>query len=160
LPRSKKVVTDDRRGLEGVSVLVVEDSRNAREALTHLLRADGAMVVATDLGREALELARHTDFAVLFADLGLPDIPGDIVIRQILATSTQRPCVIAMTGYGEPHVTRAREAGADLVLRKPFGWEHLRAGLGSPDSGAPTRRRENAAGGASSDSTRSRYATR
>ena len=36
-------------------------------------------------GREAAELASRRDFDVVLSDLGLPDIPGDVLIRQILA---------------------------------------------------------------------------
>lgn len=53
---------------------------------------------------------------VILSDLGLPDIPGDGLIHQILARAKGRHTI---TGYGEPHVSRARQAGAEVVFTKP-----------------------------------------
>ena len=112
-------------GLEGVSVLVIEDAPDIREVFTVLLRAEGADVVATGSGREAAELVSERRFDVVLSDLGLPDIPGDVLIRQILASSKGRTRVVAVTGYGEPFVSRARQAGADVVFTKPVEWTRI-----------------------------------
>jgi two-component system, chemotaxis family, CheB/CheR fusion protein len=112
-------------GLEGMRILVIEDAPDIRDVFAILLRAEGADVVATDSGREAAELARDGRFDVVLSDLGLPDIPGDVLIRQILAASRGRTRVIAVTGYGEPFVSRARQAGADVVFTKPVEWTRV-----------------------------------
>jgi DNA-binding response OmpR family regulator len=65
------------------------------------------------------------DFNVLVTDYGLPDLPGDFLIRRVLATARRRPQVIVVTGYGEPYTAWARRAGADLVLTKPIEWARL-----------------------------------
>jgi CheY-like chemotaxis protein len=111
--------------LSGVRVLLVEDARDIRDVFTLLLQAEGAQVVATGNGRKAIEVARERDFDVLLTDLGLPDLPGDLVIRQILSTARRRPWVVVVTGYDEPFITRARQAGADVVLTKPLAWSAL-----------------------------------
>jgi len=105
--------------------LLVEDSADIREVFTLLLRAEGIDVVATASGSEATELAASRDFDVVLTDLGLPDVPGDVVIRRVLANARRRPRVIVVTGYGEPFVSRARQAGADVVFNKPVVWAHL-----------------------------------
>jgi two-component system, chemotaxis family, CheB/CheR fusion protein len=110
---------------KGLRVLLVEDSADIREAFTLLLRADGVDVIATASGREATELAALRDFDVVLTDLGLPDIPGDVVIRRVLASARRRPRVIVVTGYGEPFVSKARQAGADVVFNKPIVWSML-----------------------------------
>jgi two-component system, chemotaxis family, CheB/CheR fusion protein len=103
--------------------LLVEDGRDIRDVFALLLRAEGAEVTATGSGREAAELGAWGDFDVLLTDLGLPDIPGDAVIRHVVAaTAPRRPWIVVVTGYGEPFVSRAREAGADVVLTKPIAW--------------------------------------
>ncbi|MBI2219325.1 MAG: response regulator [Candidatus Rokubacteria bacterium] len=112
-------------GLDGLRILVIEDAPDIRDVFSMLLRAEGAEVVATGSGREAAELARDGSFDVVLSDLGLPDIPGDVLIRQILAASRGRTRVIAVTGYGEPFVTRARQAGADVVFTKPVEWTRV-----------------------------------
>src|SRR4029453_13076282 len=101
--------------LQGRRILLVEDAADIREVFTVLLRVEGAEVTATGSGREAAELAAGRDFDVILSDLGLPDMPGDVLIRQILATVRRRTRVMVVTGYGEPYLTRARLAGADVV---------------------------------------------
>ncbi len=114
-----------RGALGGTKVLLVEDAKDIRDVFTLLLEAEGAEVAATGHGREAAELSAQGDFDVLLTDLGLPDIPGDVVIRHVLATARRRPWVVVVTGYEEPFVSRARAAGADVVLTKPITWSAL-----------------------------------
>ncbi len=113
------------RALEGLRILLVEDAPDIRDAFSVLLRAEGAEVAVTGSGREAVEEVPRGPIDVLLTDLGLPDIPGDILIRQVLATARGRPRVIVVTGYGEPYASRAREAGADVILTKPVEWAAL-----------------------------------
>jgi two-component system, chemotaxis family, CheB/CheR fusion protein len=118
--------------LNQMRILLVEDAPEIREVFTALLRVEGAEVTATGSGREAAELANRWDFDVVLSDLGLPDMPGDVLIRQILATARRRTRVIVMTGYGEPYLTRARQAGADVVFTKPVEWKRIREALERP----------------------------
>lgn len=106
-------------------VLLVEDSVDIREALALLLLSEGIDVVATGLGLAALELAPRVGADVLLTDLGLPDIPGHALIRHLLNSTEHPPRVIAITGFGEPYLSQAREAGADIVLTKPLAWDTL-----------------------------------
>ncbi len=112
-------------GLTGMRILIVEDAPDIRDVFAVLLRAEGADVSATGSGREAAELVADHTFDVVLSDLGLPDIPGDVLIRQIIAASRGRTRVVAVTGYGEPYVTRARQAGADVVFTKPVEWTRI-----------------------------------
>jgi CheY-like chemotaxis protein len=106
-------------------ILLVEDATDLREAFEALLRVDGFDVVAAANGRDAIDVARSRRFDVLLTDLGLPDIPGDALIRHVLATAPARPRVVVLTGYGEPYAGRARQAGADAVLIKPVEWSEV-----------------------------------
>ena len=74
----------------------------------------------------AVEAAVAWDFDVLITDIGLPGTPGDHLIRQIFGMKTSRPRVVVITGFGEPHVSLARRAGADAVFTKPLDWSDLR----------------------------------
>jgi two-component system, chemotaxis family, CheB/CheR fusion protein len=113
------------RSLRGAKVLLAEDARDIRDVFTLLLQAEGAEVTATGSGREAAELGAVGEFDVLLTDLGLPDIPGDLIIRHVVATARRRPWVVVVTGYDEPFISRARDAGADVVLTKPITWSVL-----------------------------------
>jgi CheY-like chemotaxis protein len=114
-----------RSDLRGTKVLLVEDAKDIRDVFTLLLEAEGAEVAATGSGREAAERAAQQDFDVLLTDLGLPDMPGDMVIRHVLATARRRPWVVVVTGFDEPFIGRARQAGADVVFTKPITWSAL-----------------------------------
>ncbi|HVG78325.1 MAG TPA: response regulator [Patescibacteria group bacterium] len=122
--------------LQGRRILLVEDAPDIREVFTVLLRVEGAEVVATGSGREAVDLADRGDFDVVLSDLGLPDMPGDVLIRQILSSTRRRARVIVVTGYGEPYLTRARQAGADVVFTKPVEWAQVLESLDKPDLAA------------------------
>jgi two-component system, chemotaxis family, CheB/CheR fusion protein len=116
---------DSARALTGIRVLLVEDTADTRDVFAMLLASEGADVRVAETARQASEIARSEDIDVLLTDLGLPDIPGDMLITSVLRQSRRRPRVIVVTGYGEPYVTRARAAGADVVLTKPVSWSRL-----------------------------------
>jgi two-component system CheB/CheR fusion protein len=111
--------------LRGAKILLVEDDRDIRDVFTMLLEAESAEVTVTGSGREAARLGAEGDFDVLLTDLGLPDVPGDMVIRHVLATARRPPRVVVVTAYEDPVAARAREAGADVVLHKPVTWPEL-----------------------------------
>jgi CheY-like chemotaxis protein len=119
------MVRSDDGVLAGITVLVVEDMADSREAFARLLALEGADVRVASTANEALEIVRAHAVDVLMTDLGLPDMPGDVLISAVNAESKRRPKIVAVTGYGEPHVTRARRAGADLVMMKPVAWNRL-----------------------------------
>ena len=112
-------------GLRGLRILVVEDAQDIREVYTLLLRAEGADVESAANGREATELVEQQQFDVVLSDLGLPDIPGDVLIRDLRSRSARGTRVMVVTGYGEPFLSRARQAGADVVFTKPVEWSRI-----------------------------------
>ena len=106
-------------------ILLVEDAPDIRDVFKMLLEAEGAHVVATGSGREAADLAARQDFDVILTDLGLPDVSGETVIRQAVRHARRRPRIVVVTGYDEPFTSRARAAGADVVMTKPVLWSAL-----------------------------------
>ncbi len=113
------------RGLKSSRILLVEDAEDIRNVFAMLLASEGAEVVATATGTEAAQVAEREQFDIVLTDLGLPDIPGDAVIRHVLSKAHRRPRVVVLTGYDEPFTSRARQAGADVVLNKPIAWPDL-----------------------------------
>ncbi|OLE38318.1 MAG: hypothetical protein AUG00_05630 [Candidatus Rokubacteria bacterium 13_1_20CM_2_70_7] len=120
----------DTGRLQGVRILVVEDAPHVRDAFSLLLKAEGAAVLATGSGCEAIEIAKEGRLDVLLTDLELPDVPGDFLIRQVLDRASPRPRVVVVTAAGESAVRYATQAGADAVLLKPITWERLLESLG------------------------------
>jgi two-component system, OmpR family, KDP operon response regulator KdpE len=113
---------------DGGRVLVVEDEPALLRALQINLRARGYEVSTSSAGQDALvEAARRPPDAVLL-DLGLPDLDGTEVIRQ-LRTWTAVP-VIVLSGRAESgDKISALDAGADDYVTKPFSMEELVARL-------------------------------
>jgi CheY-like chemotaxis protein len=111
--------------LTGLRILVIEDAQDIREVFTLLLRAEGAEVESAANGREATETIAERRFDVVLSDLGLPDIPGDVLIRELRARAGRGTRVMVVTGYGEPFLSRARQAGADVVFTKPVEWSRI-----------------------------------
>lgn len=105
-------------------ILFVEDTADTAEFVLQL-EAEGIEVVGTGSGRKAVALAAGGGFDVLLTDLDLPDIRGDIVIRQVRATVNPCPRVIVLTDSSKPSLSRARDSGADVVLTKPIEWAML-----------------------------------
>jgi len=122
--------------LDGIRVLLIEDVSDIRDVFVILLRSEGADVVATSSGCEGAELARRQRFDVVLSDLGLPDIAGDVLVRQLRMGSGPGTRVVVITGYGEPYLSRARQAGADAVFTKPVEWTRILDYLRRPDLAA------------------------
>lgn len=101
-------------------LLVVDDEKSIRRFLKTTLKASGFSVAEAASGREALEqcVAFHPDVVIL--DLGLPDLDGIEVTRQIRRKS-QVPIVILSVRDQEADKIAALDAGADDYLTKPFG---------------------------------------
>lgn len=107
------------RPLTGLTVLVVEDSRFASEAVRLLCLRSGARIRRADCLRTA---ARHLQIyrpAVVIVDVGLPDGNGAQLIAQMAAMSPRVPVVLGMSGDPNNEAA-ALAAGADGFLPKPI----------------------------------------
>jgi two-component system KDP operon response regulator KdpE len=109
-------------------VLIVEDEPALLRALQINLRARGYEVTTSTAGRQALvEAARRPPDAVLL-DLGLPDLDGTEVIRQLRIGSLV-PVIVLSGRAGSGDKIGALDAGADDYVTKPFSMEELIARL-------------------------------
>jgi DNA-binding response OmpR family regulator len=102
-------------------VLFVEDDRPTRDGYTAYLTSQGHEVLPAANGAEALRLAVLLSPDIVVLDLGLPDIDGWEVARQLKAGErTKALPIIALTGADLPHeVVSAMRAGCDRHLAKP-----------------------------------------
>jgi two-component system KDP operon response regulator KdpE len=107
-------------------ILVVEDDRQIRRFLRASLSTQGYRLVETDKGREGLALAASHVPDVVVLDLGLPDMEGVEVIRDLRKWSAVRIIIISARGQERDKVA-ALDAGADDYLTKPFGVGELLA---------------------------------
>ena len=102
-------------------VLFVDDNSPTRQGYTAHLASCGFDVMPAPTGAEALALARTWMPNVIVLDLGLPDIDGWEVARQLKAAQqTGAIPIIALTGSNLPHErVSAMRAGCDRHLAKP-----------------------------------------
>jgi CheY-like chemotaxis protein len=116
------------------TILVVEDSDDARETLVELLQVMGHRVESADDGVAGLDKALSIAPDVAFVDIGLPGIDGFEVARRLRAAEgSRRTYLVALTGYGAGEDRRrALEAGFDAHITKPVEAEKLVELLGRP----------------------------
>jgi two-component system KDP operon response regulator KdpE len=112
----------------GLRILIVEDEPALLRALRINLRARGYDVATATTGREALAEARRLAPEAVLLDLGLPDVDGTEVIRDLRAWSTA-PVIVLSGRAGSGDKIGALDAGADDYVTKPFDMEELLARL-------------------------------
>jgi len=110
-----------RRTLEGISILVVDDEQDAREAVAVLLRQAGAGVRAVASVAEALAAAEQDRYDVVLSDIAMPIEDGYVLIHRLREqTRTAGILALALTAYATVEDRgKALRAGFDQHLAKP-----------------------------------------
>ncbi len=121
----------------GMQVLVVEDDAAIYEPLVAALRRNGFEVDHTRMGVEAVSLVRDRNPDVMLLDLGLPDLEGLEVLKQVRRFS-DIPIIIATARGEETDRVVGLEIGADDYVVKPYSVRELSARIR-----AISRRRRN-----------------
>lgn len=109
-------------------VLVIEDDAPVRNLIITTLKTHDYRYLTAKNGAEAVMMASSHNPDVLFLDLGLPDMDGIDVIRQVRNWSNMPIIVISARGDDADKI-EALDAGADDYLTKPFSVEELLARL-------------------------------
>ena len=118
---------DDKRSLDGLRILVVDDAADAVAAMHELLEMEGALVEEAGGGPEALAKARAQSFDVIVSDLAMPGMDGMSLLRQLRAMpGFENAAAIACSGFNRRQdVQQALAAGFDAHLSKPIGVRDL-----------------------------------
>ena len=111
-----------------VQVLVVDDEVQIRRFLRISLEAGGYHVYEAGTGKEAILIAAKVRPDLLILDLGLPDLDGIEVVKQVREW-TKTPIIILSVRDADSDKVAALDAGADDYLTKPFSTEELLARL-------------------------------
>jgi CheY-like chemotaxis protein len=123
---------DDRGPRAGarLSILLVEDHIDTREALAELLRVYGHAVETADSVGTALAAVDGCRFDLVVSDIGLPDGSGLDLMREILARCGEGVKGICLSGFGmEEDLAESRAAGFLAHLTKPVNLKELEAVL-------------------------------
>ncbi len=118
-PRAAGVLAPQR-------VLLIDDEATVRGTIAALLRASGHTVTEADGGAAGLALLAERPVDVVLTDLGMPDLTGWDVAREVKARSPGLP-VILLTGWGDQASTDAghQKGLVARIVGKPFRLEEL-----------------------------------
>ncbi len=106
------------------TVLLVEDERKLRELVRSYLERAGFAVLSTDSGAEAINVMATAKPDLIVLDLGLPDVPGEAVAREVQAVSPT-PILMLTAKTSEQDRIAGLELGADDYVTKPFSPREL-----------------------------------
>lgn len=118
------------KGLQGLRVLIVDDNEAAADALGKLLELRGHRVSVAFDGRSGLESVSGFNPHVAILDIGLPDMDGYKLARDIREAHGETVYLIALTGFGQGEdKLKARQVGFNQHLTKPIGLAEIEAAL-------------------------------
>ena len=128
--QSQGRATGQRMALKDRSVLVVDADDEVRAAAHNLLERQGCIVETARDGNEAISMVKavkETSYDAIIADIRLPDMSGYELLVKLQEIIGPVPLIL-MTGFGyDPghSIVKARQAGVELVLFKPFRLDQL-----------------------------------
>jgi len=106
-------------------ILLVEDDPTTAKSIEMMLSHANLNVYTTDLGEEGIDLAKLYDYDLILLDLGLPDMNGHEVLRQLRMARIETPILI-LSGHDDTESKiKGFGFGADDYLTKPFHREEL-----------------------------------
>jgi signal transduction histidine kinase/ActR/RegA family two-component response regulator len=119
---TERLLPDEPHGLQGVSVLVVDDDPDSLEIIREVLEQAGATVVTATAATEALAALESSRFEIIISDIAMPEMDGYAFLKSVRASARdERTPAIALTAYARTaDVEAARTAGYDAHLSKPI----------------------------------------
>jgi two-component system, OmpR family, copper resistance phosphate regulon response regulator CusR len=124
------------------SILIVEDEERIASFVEKGLRANGFATAVSSDGSSGLTLASTGGFDLVILDLGLPDLDGLAVLRQLRDRGIRVPVIVLTARDGVRETVEGLELGADDYMTKPFRFEELlarvRVRLRGDPAGEPT----------------------
>lgn len=107
-------------------ILVVEDAAINQKIILFALSDTGYHVDVAVNGQQALDMCKH-GYDLILLDIGLPDINGIEVCRQIRTQeNSSRLPIIAVTSQGDSIKEECFAVGIDEVIKKPYSFEDLK----------------------------------
>jgi signal transduction histidine kinase/CheY-like chemotaxis protein len=117
--------------LRGARILLVDDDPDNLDLLRFFLEQEGAVVIAVTSPLEALELVAKNPPSLIISDIGMPEMNGYELIRQIrILPQTRQTPALAMTAFVQPEDQQlALIAGFQAHIAKPFHLEEFLASI-------------------------------
>ena len=108
------------------TVLVIDDEPQIRRVVRHALEGEATRVLEAATGRDGIDLAAAERPDLIVLDLGLPDMPGADVCRDVRGWSNA-PIVVLSARHSDDEKTGLLDLGADDYVTKPFSTRELQA---------------------------------
>ena len=108
-------------------ILLVDDEKELREALSQILSREGYFVETADNGKTGLQLAQTADYDLLILDWMLPEYSGITICQKVRAAGKATPVLILTAKDTVDDRVQGLDAGADDYLVKPFELRELLA---------------------------------
>jgi len=110
----------------GTVFLIVEDDNQIRNFIKFSLKSQGYECIEASTGKEAMNLIAKSNISAIILDLGLPDMEGVDIIKEVRSFSNIP--IIVVSAHDQDHdKVEALDAGADDYLTKPFSIKELLA---------------------------------
>jgi two-component system, OmpR family, KDP operon response regulator KdpE len=107
-------------------LLVVDDEPQIRRVVRNSLAQESTRIIEAATGRDAIDLAAAERPSLIVLDLGLPDVSGLEVCREIRAWSSA-PIIVLSARHSDQEKVALLDAGADDYMTKPFSPGELQA---------------------------------
>lgn len=111
-----------------LTALIVEDEKNIGNFMAAILQANDYKTILSTTGENAINLTKSHCPDIILLDLGLPDMDGAEVLKEIRQWS-QIPIIVISARQQESEKVTALDLGADDYISKPFGTKELLARL-------------------------------
>lgn len=117
--------------MDGLKVMVIDDSRTIRKSAETMLSREGCEVITADDGFEALSLIHKHEPDLIFVDIMMPRLDGYQTCAIIKNNSAFRdtPVIMLTSKDGLFDKARGRIVGSDHYLTKPFTKDELLAAV-------------------------------
>lgn len=109
-----------------ITILIIEDEKNILTFVSKVLKSQNYKVLTAESGKEGLQLISSLCPDVVLLDLGLPDMDGQDIIKEV-RTWSSCPIIVISARTTESEKVKALDLGADDYITKPFGTSELLA---------------------------------
>lgn len=108
------------------TILVIDDEPQIRRVVRHALESESGRVLEAATGRDGIDLAAAERPDLIVLDLGLPDMSGEDVCRDVRGWSNA-PILVLSARHSDDEKARLLDLGADDYVTKPFSTRELQA---------------------------------
>jgi CheY-like chemotaxis protein len=115
---------------QNLNILLIDDEEPVCDIVKKTLKTDGHSVVTSLSGKKGIELCKNKAFDLVLTDITIPDMDGVELISKVKKIDGKVKLIVLTGHLAKEQLDRAKEAGADQILVKPFKKEDLYKAIG------------------------------